>query len=941
MALLLERERELSELQAAIEAVRAGNGGGVAIEASAGLGKTRLLEETRRVGAEAGLTVLSARATELERDFTFALVRQLFGQPLATLSSEERERVLEGAAAAKPALGLGQRDAKERDSFSVLHDLYWVTAALAEREPLLLSIDDVHWADTTSLDYLGFLLPRLEELPVLLVVAVRSDEPDRPQGLDRVLGDPALKHLAPQPLSEEGTTTLLVGELERQPAPEFTAICHEVSGGNPFLLSELARTLVERGIDPTAQRAELVGELAPERVARSVLLRLERLSSQAKEVARALAILGDGSDLRLVSEFAGLDPEASSRAADELRASSVLDAEASLRFIHPLVRNAVYLEVASGERARAHDRAAGLLRTRSASPEEVATQLLAGEPQGDRAAAETLLEAAERALSTGAPRSAITYLNRALREPPPAELRSAILFGLISASFRAADYVAFAAVEADVRAELDREPSLQLEWAIPLTMAMSLGGRFVEAASMLAEAVDLALDAGDVERAFQLEAQLSTLALLGSSVPERDLGRYADRIDSSGPTGRLAAAMEVRSSIVGGTADRAVDAARRALGNDCSIFAEEPELAAAVVAVLALVIADEVDAAARAAARALEIARERNGTPDLIRAWFLKAFVAWGYGDLVTAEADLRQAIDLARLAGIVPLVLLFTPALIEILIERDELDAAEVELEVLGMAAGPTPENVIFSTLLLMRAHLRFEQGDFERCLEDFDRVVSQTANMNLGPGPTVIVSPWATRALVATGAPDRAMELARSVEVLARRWGAPSTVAHVTRAAAGVRGGREAISLLEQAAALMQDSPRRIERAHVLVELGEALRRAGRREEAREPLRQAFKLARQCGAARLAKRANAELQATGLTVRRYAPIGVESLTPSERRVAELAASGMTNRQIAQSLFVTVKTVEAHLSAAYDKLDIGSRRELEGALEPGASEEP
>jgi DNA-binding NarL/FixJ family response regulator len=130
-------------------------------------------------------------------------------------------------------------------------------------------------------------------------------------------------------------------------------------------------------------------------------------------------------------------------------------------------------------------------------------------------------------------------------------------------------------------------------------------------------------------------------------------------------------------------------------------------------------------------------------------------------------------------------------------------------------------------------------------------------------------------------------------------------------------------------------------LEHARVLTDLGEALHREGRRVEAREPLRQAFKLARQCGAARVAKRANAELQATGLSVRRYTPIGVESLTPSERRVADLAASGMTNRQIAQSLFVTVKTVEAHLSAAYGKLDISSRRELEGALESDSSEEP
>jgi DNA-binding CsgD family transcriptional regulator len=941
VTLLLERERELAELDAAIEETRTGTGRGLAIEANAGLGKTRLLQEARRISQEAGVTYLSARATELERDFTFALVRQLFVPRLAKLPAEERERALDGAAAAKPALGLGGADKQEQDSFAVLHDLYWLTATLAEREPLLLSIDDAHWADATSLDYLAFLLPRLEELPVLLAVTVRSDEPGQPPGLRRILDDPALKHLSPAPLSEEATTRILTSELERPPSRDFAAICHEVSGGNPFLLSELARSLVERGIEPTSQQGELVKELAPERVARSVVLRLERLSPQAAELARALAILGDGSDLRLICELAHLDLEAGSLAADELRTSAILDAGATLRFIHPLVRNAIYLDVTAAERAQAHDRAAELLRRDGASPEAIATQLLAGEPRGDRIAAENLLEAGERALATGAPRSAIAYLNRAIREPPPGDLRSSVLLGLITASFRAADHAAFAAVESDVRAELEREPALRTEWAIPLTMALGLGGRFDEAASMLGEAVDIALAAGDVERAFQLEAQLSTLALLGPSVPERDLERYADRIDPDGPAGRLAAAMEVRSSIVGGTGSEAVKAAKQALGDDCVIFAEDPELAAPVVAVLALVIADEVDEGRRAAGRALEIARERGATPDLIRAWFLKAFVAWGYGDLVTAEADLRQAIDLARLAGIVPLVLLFIPALIEILVERDELETAETELAAIGMAAGAAPENVIFSTLLLMRAHLRLEQGDFDGCLEDFDAIIAQATKMNLGPGPAVVVSPWAARALVATGRQEQALELAEAATVLARRWGVPSTIAHVTRAAATARGGIEGVALLEEAAGLMDGSPRRLERAHVLADLGEALRKRGRREEAREPLRQAFKLARQCGAARLAKRANVELQATGLAVRRYTPIGVESLTPSERRVAEMAASGMTNRQIAQSLFVTVKTVEAHLSASYDKLDIGSRRELKGALEPGATEAP
>jgi DNA-binding NarL/FixJ family response regulator len=189
------------------------------------------------------------------------------------------------------------------------------------------------------------------------------------------------------------------------------------------------------------------------------------------------------------------------------------------------------------------------------------------------------------------------------------------------------------------------------------------------------------------------------------------------------------------------------------------------------------------------------------------------------------------------------------------------------------------------------------------------------------------------AARALIALDRRDDAREMADEMLAWAEHWGAPSSISHVLRAVAETRDAVEAVELLERAAEVVDGSPRRLEHALTLLALGTALRRAGRRADARAPLREAFELARRCGAARTARRAGEELQATGETVRRYTPIGVESLTPSERRVAELAASGMTNRQIAQSLFVTVKTVEAHLSAAYHKLDIKSRRQLAGAL--------
>src|SRR5436305_4233500 len=306
----------MGKLGAALSAAKRGAGGAIAIEGSAGLGKTRLLRDVRAAGEVAGLRALSGRATELERVFPFALVRQLFEPHLTSLPSTEREDLLEGAGAAYGALGLGD-EAGDHDAFAVLHGLYWVTAALAERRPLLLAIDDVHWADAGSLAYLGFLLPRLEELPVLVAMSTRTDEPEPPPGLGPVLMDACLQHLPLNPLSPAATTGLLAQDLGHDPDQEFAAACQEVSGGNPFLLCELVRTLLERGIHPGAQQAEKVREQAPDRVAQMVLTRIARLSPQAASVARSLAVLGDGSDHQLLAAMDGIGPDQTQEAADQ------------------------------------------------------------------------------------------------------------------------------------------------------------------------------------------------------------------------------------------------------------------------------------------------------------------------------------------------------------------------------------------------------------------------------------------------------------------------------------------------------------------------------------------------------------------------------------------------------------------------------------------------
>lgn len=150
-------------------------------------------------------------------------------------------------------------------------------------------------------------------------------------------------------------------------------------------------------------------------------------------------------------------------------------------------------------------------------------------------------------------------------------------------------------------------------------------------------------------------------------------------------------------------------------------------------------------------------------------------------------------------------------------------------------------------------------------------------------------------------------------------------------------VVGGEEGLRRLEQAVAKLEGTPRKLDHAHALVEFGAALRRANRRSEAREPLRRGMDVAHRSGARPLAERAREELLACGARPRRLVLSGVESLTASERRVAQMAAEGMSNPEIAQALFVTRKTVETHLGHAYSKLEIGSREELAEALRGAA----
>ncbi|WP_035125799.1 helix-turn-helix transcriptional regulator [Conexibacter woesei] len=917
---LLERARELEELETLAQAACAGAGRLVVVEARAGLGKTRLLQAARVAGRTAGMRVLSARATELERDFPFALVRQLF------TPADAREAM----APARGALGLAAEPAG--DAFAVLHALYWLTAGLAEDTPLLLCVDDAHWADAASLDFLGFLVPRLEELPVLLAVACRPDEPGAERALARIATDGAAARLQPRALSADGTRALLAAELERAPDAAFAAACHEVSGGNPFLLCELTRTLAAEAVAPAAEETARVRELAPERVTRTVQVRLARLPPEARAVAEAVVVLGDGCDVALAAALAGLGEDDAARGADALRSAAILEQDAALRFIHPLVRTALHAELPFGARAAAHARAAALLAQRGAGPERLATHLVATEARGERATAETLLAAARAALASGAPRSASAYLTRALREPAPDDLRPAILDAIVTAGIRASDRALFEATLPAVLDELARDPELRRRRTIKVSMWMVLSGHARRAVTLIRDELRRAQEADDAEHAFQLEAQLGALRQRPLTTGREQLLRYADRLPPDSALSRLADALESEWHCYDGTATDAVAAARRALAHDGRIFLEQPELLAPGRPVLTLMLADELALARRAAEQALAHARRRHATPELFAALWMNMGVAHAFGDLAAAEADCRQALEVVRLGRLRLAEPAMRAALASLLLQRGEPDAAEAELEASGMT-GAIDDRVWFAMALFPRGLLRLEQGRYDEAvadLEQLDRLSACWGAIGIPQTPAKIT---VVRALAAQGDHERAVAKAAVALAHARRFGAPANLSQALRAAALTVAAGERLTMLEESVAILDGSPARLARAEALVELGTALRRARRDVDARPPLREGLELARRCGATGLAKAAFDELAATGERGRRYTPIGAASLTPSQRRVAELAASGLTNRQIAQTLFLTVKTIESHLAAAYDGLGIRSRQELPAAL--------
>ncbi len=288
---LLERQRELTRLESLVAGLLERRGGLVLIEGPAGIGKTVLLDVLVSRATSAGARILRARGGELERDDPFGVIAQLFGPPLPA----EELGGLPVAAAAVVGVAEGAIAPPGEDAARTIHHgLYALCARLAAAAPLMIVVDDAHWADERSLRWLLFVARRLDRAPIAIVLAHRPREPGAEEGLvNRLAMQDAAVLVEPRPLSASATAELVRAELGDGAEDRFCAACERATGGNPFLLVALVAELHASGVNPTAESAEVALAVGPQSVARATLLRLSRAPAAATALARAIAVLED------------------------------------------------------------------------------------------------------------------------------------------------------------------------------------------------------------------------------------------------------------------------------------------------------------------------------------------------------------------------------------------------------------------------------------------------------------------------------------------------------------------------------------------------------------------------------------------------------------------------------------------------------------------------
>ncbi|MET7683511.1 AAA family ATPase [Streptomyces sp. NPDC005423] len=881
-ASLWERDAEIAAVAEAIDTLRAdrsSSGSLLVFRGEAGLGKTALLAETRRIAERRGCAVWSARGGETLRSVPFNVVRQLLQPALVSLMPEEaREYLGDWYDIAGPALGVTEPGERQADPQGVCDGLVAAVRRLAKREwPLVLLIDDAHWADQETLRWLAAFAERLDDLSVLLVVARRPGEisGDGARHLDAVAaaaGRPITNLSALTPDATAGLTRATVGPHADAP---FCREVWAVTGGNPYETVELLAKVQDSELDPVEASAAELRALNRSARGGGLVARLEGLGIEATRFAWAAAILGTGINVGLVAKLATMGIDEAGRCAELLCAARILTAPAGsaeagteLEFVHPLIATAIYNSIPEALCTAMHGIAAQVVTDSGLGAAAASRHLLQVHPDDDEELVEQLREAAREHLAVGAPDAARRCLERALLEPPLPEVHARVLYELGCATLLTAPATTIGHLQTALGMPgLDGDA--RVDAVFRLSQALLHNDQLEEAVRTV-EAEAARHEPGPARMRLQAVQYMWEGIYAGeSSSPGRserlaELARTCTGRDNSERALLMLRGFDAMTH--GESAEEVVALCDRALVNRRlapGLGWTDTEWGLELLLMLATAYAytdrlDRAESLYSEGLRTYETAGWSGGHLALAH-----AYVGLGHrrrGRLREAESSLRESLRLAERVGRgLPLYWSATCNLVDTLLARGHVEEAWAIAEQYGFAP-PYPSPIVLPDPRCVRGRLLLAVGRTEEGIEELEQAEkAATARGHHNP----VMGPWAVdlARAVASEDPARAARLASDARRLAERFGTDTAIGEALRCGAALETGQRAVRLAAQAVAYLEASPCQYEHAAARVEYGIAARSVAE-------LNRGLTLARSCGADGLAAQAR-EVLATGRGLR------------------------------------------------------------------------
>ncbi|MFH8337261.1 ATP-binding protein [Streptomyces sp. AM6-12] len=878
---LWERDAEIGTVARAIEELRADRssaGGLLVFRGEAGLGKTALLAEIRRMAEGRGCTVWYARGAETLRSVPFNVVRQLLQPALLSLLPEEaREYLGDWYDIAGPALGIAEPQEESADPQYVCDGLVAAVRRLARREwPLVLLIDDAHWADQETLRWLAAFAERLDDLSVLVVVARRPGEVsgESARHLDAVAeaaGRPVNNLRALTPDAAAGLTRAALG---RHADDAFCREVWAVTAGNPYDAVELLAKVQESEVSPVEARA---GELrALNRAARGggLVDRIRELGFQATQFAWAAAVLGTGITLGSAARLATMDEEDARHCAELLRTARILTTpaptaaehrRADLEFVHPLIASAVYNSIPAGVRTAMHGVAAEIVTELGRGAAEAARHLLLVHPEADERLVERLREAAREHLAVGAPDAARVCLERALQEPPRPDIHAHVLYELGCATLLTAPAVTIGHLRSALGMR-GLDGGERVDAVVRLSQALLHNDQLEEAVRTV-EAEAARHEPGPVRMRLQAFQYMWEGIHGESAAParSRSLAELAATCTGRDNTERALLILRGFDAMTHGeSAAEIVELCDRALVNGRlapGLGWTDREWGIELLMMLgsAYVYTDRLDRAESLFAEALRVytgAGWHGGHLSLANAYLGLAYRR--QGRLRDAETTLREALVLAERVGRrLPLHWSATCGLVDTLLARGRVQDAWSVAEQYGFAP-PYPSTIVLPDVRSVRGRLLLAVGRTEEGVNELE-AAEKTAVSRGGHNP--VLAPWSVdlaRALAGQD-PARSKRLAADARRQAERFGTDTAIGEALRCAAALETGGRALQLARRAVTYLEASPSQYEHAAARVEYGILARSAA-------DLNRGLDLARSCGADGLVAQARAALDEGGM---------------------------------------------------------------------------